>query len=379
MFFNQLRLINYRNFLDINLDFDRNINIFIGNNAQGKTNMLEALNFVITGKSYRTNYDKQLINWDNKITYLHASISKQENNSKIHVSINDKSKDIDESKLIKTIKINHNFIKRPQLNKEFKGVVFSPEHLQIIKGSPSLRRKFLNEQIFQVYPLYYKYLLRYNRILAHRNNILKKNNSNKDKEKNLLLWNSQLIEYGTFIVLTRSKFLKKINDVADIFHKEITENKESLKLVYQTNVYSQGEEKIDQIKEEFKKKIKNNKEKELSTKTTLIGPHRDDFLVYINQVNVAFYGSQGQQRTAILTLKLAEVDLIKERENMYPVLFLDDVMSELDEKRRYFLLDLIINKKIQTFITSISLNYFNKDVLDIGKIFKMEKGKATVL
>ena len=258
-------------------------------------------------------------------------------------------------------------------------MVFSPEHLQIIKGSPSLRRKFLNEQIFQVYPLYYKYLLRYNRILAHRNNILKKNNSNKDKEKNLLLWNSQLIEYGTFIVLTRSKFLKKINDVADIFHKEITENKESLKLVYQTNVYSQGEEKIDQIKEEFKKKIKNNKEKELSTKTTLIGPHRDDFLVYINQVNVAFYGSQGQQRTAILTLKLAEVDLIKERENMYPVLFLDDVMSELDEKRRYFLLDLIINKKIQTFITSISLNYFNKDVLDIGKIFKMEKGKATVL
>ena len=379
MFFNQLKLINYRNFLDINLDFDRNINIFIGNNAQGKTNILEALNFVITGKSYRTNYDKQLINWDNKITYLHASVSKQENNYKIHVSINDKSKDINENKLIKTIKINHNFIKRSQLNKEFKGVVFSPEHLQIIKGSPSLRRKFLNEQIFQVYPLYYKYLLRYNRILAHRNNILKKNNSNKDKEKNLLLWNSQLIEYGTFIVLTRSKFLKKINDVADIFHKEITENKESLKLVYQTNVYSQDEERIDQIKEEFKKKIKNNKEKELSTKTTLIGPHRDDFLVYINQVNIAFYGSQGQQRTAILTLKLAEVDLIKERENMYPVLFLDDVMSELDEKRRYFLLDLIINKKIQTFITSISLNYFNKDVLDIGKIFKMEKGKATVL
>jgi len=379
LFFNQLKLINYRNFLDINLDFDRNINIFIGNNAQGKTNILEALNFVITGKSYRTNYDKQLINWDNKITYLHASVNKQENNYKIHVSINDKSKDINESKLIKTIKINHNFIKKSQLNKEFKGVVFSPEHLQIIKGSPSLRRKFLNEQIFQVYPLYYKYLLRYNRILAHRNNILKKNNSNKDKEKNLLLWNSQLIEYGTFIVLTRSKFLKKINDVADIFHKEITENKESLKLVYQTNVYSQDEERIDQIKEEFKKKIKNNKEKELSTKTTLIGPHRDDFLVYINQVNVAFYGSQGQQRTAILTLKLAEVDLIKERENMYPVLFLDDVMSELDEKRRYFLLDLIINKKIQTFITSISLNYFNKDVLDIGKIFKMEKGKATVL
>ena len=188
-----------------------------------------------------------------------------------------------------------------------------------------------------------------------------------------------MIECGTFLILTRTRFLKKISQVADKFHREITENQETLNLIYQTNVYDKCEEKTEMIKKKFKEKIDKFKEKELNSRTTLIGPHRDDFLVYINQVNVAFYGSQGQQRTSILTLKLAELDLIKEREGVYPILFLDDVMSELDEKRRYFLLDLIINKEIQTFITSISLNYFNKNILDKGKIFKIEKGKAVIL
>jgi len=379
LYFNQLRLVNYRNFIDINLNFDRNINIFIGDNAQGKTNILEALNFIVKGTSYRTNYDTQLINWDNNSTYLHASIYKKENNYKINISLEKKVENFDKNKLIKTIKINQNFKKKFQLNKEFKGVVFSPEHLQVIKGSPSLRRKFLNEQISQIYPLYYKYLLKYHRILSHRNIILKNNYVNREKEKNLSLWDSQLIECGTFLILTRTRFLKKISQIADKFHREITENQETLNLIYQTNVYNKCEEKPEIIKKKFKEKIDKFKEKELNSRTTLIGPHRDDFLVYINQANVAFYGSQGQQRTSILTLKLAELDLIKEREGVYPILFLDDVMSELDEKRRYFLLDLIINKEIQTFITSISLNYFNKNILDKGKIFKIEKGKAVIL
>ncbi|MCK5768252.1 MAG: DNA replication/repair protein RecF, partial [Candidatus Atribacteria bacterium] len=330
MYFNQLRLVNYRNFIDINLNFDRNINIFIGDNAQGKTNILEALNFIVKGTSYRTNYDTQLINWDNNSTYLHASIYKKENNYKINISLEKKVENFDKNKLIKTIKINQNFKKKLQLNKEFKGVVFSPEHLQVIKGSPSLRRKFLNEQISQIYPLYYKYLLKYHRILSHRNIILKNNYVNREKEKNLSLWDSQLIECGTFLILTRTRFLKKISQIADKFHREITENQETLNLIYQTNVYNKCEEKPEIIKKKFKEKIDKFKEKELNSRTTLIGPHRDDFLVYINQANVAFYGSQGQQRTSILTLKLAELDLIKEREGVYPILFLDDVMSELD-------------------------------------------------
>jgi len=377
--FNYLRLINYRNFSDIDLKFDHNINIFIGENAQGKTNILEALNFIITGKSYRTNLDAQLINWNSQSCYLHASIYKKENNYKIHISLENKNNKINKNKLIKFIKINQNFKKKFQLNEEFKGVVFSPEHLQVVKGSPALRRKFLNDQISQIYPLYYKYLLRYYRILAHRNSILKKNYNIFEKKRDLSLWNPQLIEYGTFIILTRSKFLKKISDLANNFQKEITQNNEILKLKYQTNIYQQCDEKIECIKEEFLKKIKTNLDKELMIKTSIIGPHRDDFIIYNNQSNIAFFGSQGQQRTAILVLKLAELDIIKERESLYPILFLDDVMSELDEKRRYFLLNLIKNRKIQTFITSINLNYFNKDIVNKGKIFTIKEGKSTTL
>ena len=171
-----------------------------------------------------------------------------------------------------------------------------------------------------------------------------------------------------------------MNYLANKFYQDITKGKENLKISYQSNVIEDlKEEKLSLILEAFKNKIERYKEKELDYKTTLYGPHRDDFLVSINNANVAFYGSQGQQRTSILSLKLGELDLIKEREGVYPVLLLDDVMSELDEERRHFLLNLIINKKVQTFITSINLNYFNNDIMKKGKIFKVEAGKVSVL
>ncbi|MEA1939967.1 MAG: DNA replication/repair protein RecF [Candidatus Caldatribacteriota bacterium] len=379
MYFSKIRLINYRNFLDLNITFDRNINIFIGDNAQGKTNILEALSLITKGNSYRTNKEKQLINWDNQSTYLHTEINKKEEIYLIDLSLEKKIEELNKDKLVKTIKINNNFKKKGQLIKEFKGVVFSPEHLQIIKGSPSLRRKFLDEQISQIYPLYNRYLLQYYRILNQRNNILKSNINRREKKKNLILWNPKLIEYGAFLILTRIRFLKKISHMADKFHQEITKENNELNLIYHTNVFIKCEEKATDIKEKFKIKISECIDKEINYKSTLIGPHRDDFLIYINKTNITFYGSQGQQRTAILTLKLAEVDLIKEKEGVYPILFLDDVMSELDDRRRSFLLELIINKKVQTFITSINLNYFNKDIIKKGKIFKIKKGKASVL
>jgi len=378
MYFKQVRLIKYRNFLDINLSFDRNLNIFIGENAQGKTNILEALNYIIKGNSYRTNHDVQLINWNNTLSFLQASLIKKEDNYQINIALEKKIENFEKEKINKLIKVNNKFKKKLFLNKEFKAVIFSPEHLQIIKGSPSLRRKFLNEQISQIYPIYSRYLSKYYRILSHRNNILK-TYYKKEKDKNLSLWDSQLIECGIFIILTRSKFLKRISQIANKFHREITENKEYLNLIYQSNICDTCEFESELIREKFKEKLSECKEKELIKRTTLIGPHRDDFLVFINQNNVAFYGSQGQQRTSILSLKLAELDLIWKREGMYPILFLDDVMSELDEKRRYFLLYLILNKDIQTFITSISLNYFNKIILNKGKIFKINQGEAIIL
>lgn len=379
MYLKTLRLNNYRNFLKLSINFTPNLNIFIGDNAQGKTNLLEALNLIIRGNSYRTKNDQELINWSKESTYLYGEINKDEENFQINLSLEKKPESFNKFKLIKIIKINQNIQSKSILNKEFKGVVFSPEHLQIIKGAPSIRRKFLNEQISQIYPLYYRYLSDYYRILGQRNNILKKEINQRELRERLLIWDPQLIEKGSFLILTRIRFLKKINYLADKFHQKITKGKENLKIIYQSNILKDHQENISFISKAFEDKIKEHKEKEIKYKISLFGPHRDDFLVCINEFNIAPYGSQGQQRTSVLSLKLAELELIKEREGVYPIFLLDDVMSELDEERRHFLLELIIDKKVQTFITSISLDYFNSHIKEKSKISKIEGGKIFAL
>lgn len=376
MYFKKARLKNYRNFSSLSINFNSNLNIFIGNNAQGKTNLLEGLSLIIKGSSYRTKDDREVIKWKNKSAYLFGEINKDDENIQIALSLENKSENFYKKKLIKTIKINQNIQKKATLNKEFKGVVFSPEHLQIIKGAPSLRRKFLDEQISQIYPLYYKYLSEYYRILGHRNNILKKEMDQKKKKERLLMWDPRLIERGSFLILTRIKFIKKINHLAHKFHQEITKEKEDIKLAYQSNILKEQGESISLINKEFKDKLEEYREKEIEQRATLFGPHRDDFSVYINGFNVAAYGSQGQQRTIVLSLKLSELELIKEKEGAYPIFFLDDVMSELDEDRRHFLLGLIIEKKVQAFFTSINLDYFNSNIKEKSKIFKIEEGKT---
>jgi len=375
LYFKKIKLKNYRNFSNLSIEVDPNLNIFIGNNAQGKTNLLEGINLIVKGSSYRTKEDKEVINWNSKSAYLFGEISKDDENIQVALALEKKPEDFYKNKLLKTIKINQNIQKKTALNKEFKGVVFSPDHLQIIKGAPSLRRKFLDEQISQIYPLYYRYLSEYYRILGHRNNILKKEINPKKKREQLFMWDPRLTERGSFLILTRIKFIKKINRLAHQFHQKITKEKENIELTYQSNILKDQEENISSINKEFKDKLEGYREKEIEQRATLLGPHRDDFSVYINGFNVASYGSQGQQRTTVLSLKLSELELIKEKEGVYPIFFLDDVMSELDEDRRHFLLGLIIDKKVQTFVTSINLDYFNSDIKEKSRIFKIEEGK----
>jgi len=379
LYLKKIRLKNYRNFLSLSIELDSNLNIFIGNNAQGKTNLLEALNLIIKGSSYRTKEDKEAINWNNESAYLFGEVIKDDENIQIALALEKKAGDFYKNKLSKTIRINQNIQKKTALNREFKGVVFSPEHLQIIKGPPSLRRKFLDEQISQIYPLYHRYLSEYYRILGHRNNILKNEINQKKKKEKIFIWDPRLIERGSFLILTRIKFIKKVNRLAYNFHQEITKEKEKLQLIYQSNILKDREENISSVSKTFKDKLEEHRKKEIEYRTTLFGPHRDDFSVYINRFNAASYGSQGQQRTAVLSLKLSELELIKEREGAYPIFFLDDVMSELDEDRRHFLLRLIIDKKVQTFITSINLDYFNSNIKEKSRIFKIEEGKVVRL
>ena len=372
----KIRLINFRNILDLSVDFDNSLNIFIGNNAQGKTNLVESIFTLMKGKSYRTTNDENLINWNENKSYILGEVQKKEENYKISILLQNIGNDDKQTvKLKKVIKINKKYQRRDDLFKKFNPVIFTPEDLQIIKSTPLIRRKFLDEVIISINLVYNKYLRNYNRILYQRNTLLKSGKNINKIDKQLIIWDQKIIELGTIIILNRIKTLQKINKKAKIFHQMITENKETIKLKYNSNVLEDYTDDKEEIYKIIENKLKESREKDFQLKMTTIGPHRDDYYIMNNTINLGVYGSQGQQRTAALSLKLAELELLKEQENEYPVLLLDDVMSELDPERRFFLLKLITERSVQTFITNIILDELKElEVVNNLKIFKIKNG-----
>lgn len=372
----KIRLINFRNILDLSVDFDNSLNIFIGNNAQGKTNLVESIFTLMKGKSYRTTNDENLINWNENKSYILGEVQKKEENYKISILLQNISNDDKQTvKLKKVIKINKKYQRRDDLFKKFNPVIFTPEDLQIIKSTPLIRRKFLDEVIISINLVYNKYLRNYNRILYQRNTLLKSGKNINKIDKQLIIWDQKIIELGTIIILNRIKTLQKINKKAKIFHQMMTENKETIKLKYNSNVLEDYTDDKEEIYKIIENKLKESREKDFQLKMTTIGPHRDDYYIMNNTINLGVYGSQGQQRTAALSLKLAELELLKEQENEYPVLLLDDVMSELDPERRFFLLKLITERSVQTFITNIILDELKElEVVNNLKIFKIKNG-----
>ena len=372
----KIRLINFRNLSDLAIDFDSSLNIFIGNNAQGKTNIIESIYTLMRGGSYRTADDRNLINWNQRKSYILGEVQLKEENYQINILLQSIENSEENNKdFKKTIKINKKYQNRSTLFKKFNPVIFSPEDLQIIKSTPSLRRKFLDEVIINIYPPYYKYLKNYNRILFQRNTLLKKDRIKPEIKKQLAIWDQKIIELGTLIILYRIKILKKLNQKAKIFHQMMSENQETIKLKYKSNILSDYADDENTIRKVMQLKLEDAQEKDFQLKLTTVGPHRDDYYIMNNKVNLGIYGSQGQQRTAVLSLKLAALELFKEIENEYPPLLLDDVMSELDQERKIFLIKLIKEKAVQTFITSIDLNNLNQiDLLKNSKIFRVKKG-----
>jgi len=372
----KIRLINFRNLSDLAIDFDSSLNIFIGNNAQGKTNIIESIYTLMRGGSYRTADDRNLINWNQRKSYILGEVQLKEENYQINILLQSIENSEENNKdFKKTIKINKKYQNRSTLFKKFNPVIFSPEDLQIIKSTPSLRRKFLDEVIINIYPPYYKYLKNYNRILFQRNTLLKKERIKPEIKKQLAIWDQKIIELGTLIILYRIKILKKLNQKAKIFHQMMSENQETIKLKYKSNILSDYADDENTIRKVMQLKLEDAQEKDFQLKLTTVGPHRDDYYIMNNKVNLGIYGSQGQQRTAVLSLKLAALELFKEIENEYPPLLLDDVMSELDQERKIFLIKLIKEKAVQTFITSIDLNNLNQiDLLKNSKIFRVKKG-----
>lgn len=359
MFIKSLKLADYRNYNELDIEFVNGTNILYGDNAQGKTNILEAIYLCGTTKSHKGNKDREIIQFEKDEAHIRSIIEKNNMEYKIDIHLR-KNK-------TKGIAINGIPIKKAS---ELFGIVnfvcFSPEDLNIIKNGPSERRRFMDLELCQLDKLYLYHLTKYNKIVNQRNKLLKDIPFQKELRDTLSVWDLQLVEYGIKIIERRNVFIHQINEIIYEIHKKLSGGKEELVIEYEQNV----------SEKDFFSKLQSNIEKDIKFKNTSVGPHRDDLNFLIKNVDIRKYGSQGQQRTAALSLKLSEIDLVEKIMNDKPILLLDDVLSELDSNRQNYLLDSI--NHTQTLITCTGLDEFINNRFCIDKIYKVKEGTVKV-
>lgn len=357
MYINRLQMMNYRNYEVLDIELCKNVNVFMGNNAQGKTNILEAIYYCAFAKSHRTSRDKELIKWDKDIAYVSVSVNKKRLDKKIEINVLKDGK--------KAIKINKIKISKiGELFGVFNVVMFSPEDLKIIKDSPGIRRRFIDMELCQLNSNYYHNLVQYNKVLNERNVVLK----NKKLSEDIIdIYDIQLAEFGNNIIMYRLNYINQLNKYGEEIHKDITSKKEEILFKYESTVKD-----LVNIKDSLYNQLVKNRQRDKERGLTSVGPHRDDFTVLINNVDVKAFGSQGQQRTAILTIKFASLKIIKEITGEYPVLLLDDVLSELDFSRKRYILSTI--GEIQTIITCTGIEDLSSYLDDKSKVFKVKDG-----
>lgn len=355
-------LKNFRNYPELHLEFDGGIHIFYGNNAQGKTNLLEAIYLSSVNKSFRTAFDKELIRFSDEEGHIKLFFEKQDITHRIDIHLRKKNS--------KGIAVDGMPIRKAG---DFIGllhvILFSPEDLQIVKEGPGERRRFLNTEISLLDKVYYYALLNYKKALEQRNLLLKDISFNPSLEATLDAWDETLMNAGKELIEGRRRFIKEMAGIVRKKHNTITGGKETLEIVYEPNTEP----------DDFLSNLKKAREKDLKVKTTSVGPHRDDIQFWITSnekedppIDARIYGSQGQMRTAALSLKLSEIDYILEKTGEAPVLLLDDVLSELDSDRQQFLLDSI--KGIQTFITCTGIEDFLRHSVHTEKVYHVTNG-----
>jgi DNA replication and repair protein RecF len=368
VFLKNISLQQYRNYEQLRLDSFGDVNLLIGPNAQGKTNLLEAIFVLALTKSHRTSKDRELIAFDQSSAHLAANIEKKYGPLLLELTLSPQGK-----------KAKINGLEQRKLS-GFIGslnvVMFAPEDLEIVKGTPGIRRRFLDMEIGQVQPSYLFHLQQYQKILLQRNNFLKQLWGKDDTQQGLLdIWNEQLVEHGVKIIRKRKEFIIKLQKWAESIHHGITNGSEDLQLRYVPSFGEVTEQDEAVLLEQFMIKLRQLKEQEIRRGMTLAGPHRDDLTFFINGKEVNTYGSQGQQRTTALSLKLAEIELIKEEIGEYPVLLLDDVLSELDSYRQTQLIE-TFQSKVQTFITATGVESLNTDKLKNANIYHVNAGQV---
>ncbi len=355
MYVKNLELKDYRNYSNLSMEFHKGINILYGDNAQGKTNILEALYICGTTKSHKGSKDKDIIRMDKEESHIRMFLERDGVIHKIDMHL---KKNKPKGVAIDGVPIK----KSGELFGMINIVFFSPEDLSIIKNGPSERRRFIDLELCQLDKVYLYNLSNYNRIISQRNNLLKQISFNKKLLDTLSIWDMQLVEYGTKIIERRNLFIHQLNEIIYGIHNILSGGKEQLSIKYDPNI------SID----EFGSKLSNSLERDIALKMTNVGPHRDDMSFLNGMIDIKKFGSQGQQRTSALSLKLAEIELVKRITKDNPVLLLDDVLSELDRKRQNYLLNSIHD--IQTIITCTGLEEFITNRADCDRIYRVVEG-----
>ena len=371
MIIQSLELSNFRNYSALTMEFDSGTNILYGDNAQGKSNILEAIYVSATTKSHKSSKDKDIVNFKEEEAHIRTYLEKDNIQTRIDMHLRkNKSKGI----AIDVIKIK----KAAELLGILNVIFFSPEDLSIIKNGPSERRRFVDMELCQLDNFYLYNLNHYNKIVNQRNKLLKDLYLNPSLKETLNIWDMQLISFGSKIIERRQIFINQLNEIISEIHNNLSGGREKLRLQYEPEVTI----------EEYENKLTSSQEKDIKLKMTTVGPHRDDFSFLVTKIDkdeeyidetidVRKFGSQGQQRTAALSLKLSEIELVKRITKDTPVLLLDDVLSELDSNRQNYLLNSIGN--IQTIITCTGLDEFINNRFKINRIYKVTNGSVELM
>lgn len=366
----ELRLDHFRNYNEASLTFQPGVNVFLGQNAQGKTNLLESIYALALARSHRTKVDKDLIQWGQDQARVSGTIVNRFGKTPLSLTWSQKGKQarvnhLDQSRLSTYI---------GQLNV----ILFAPEDLDLVKGAPAVRRRFIDIELGQMNRTYLQLSAQYRRVLKDRNAYLRAWSLGGKKDSVFLaVLTEQLIDLACKLIILKKRFLAELEQAAARIHRQVADQKEDLVIQYKTAVNIQENSSETELKQALTSAFEKHAEREKRQGTTLVGPHRDDFIIEVNGVDVSNFGSQGQQRTAALALKLGEIDLMYQETGEYPILLLDDVLSELDASRQTHLL-MAIEDKVQTFITAPSLSEVARSLIKEPKVFLVKDGTIQV-
>jgi DNA replication and repair protein RecF len=358
---NKIKIENFRNYHEEEVSFHEKVNVIIGDNAQGKTNLLESIYVSSLGRSFRTTKEKEMIRFDAPFARITASYLADEQEKKVEIGFSAEGK--------KEIKVNNIKVeKMTEMLDHFYVVVFSPEDLKIVKEEPEKRRNFIDRELCKMRISYLSNLVQYKKVLMQRNAYLK---SEKKDRQAMRVWDEALSRYGAQVILQRQTFIDEIDQISKSIHNNITQGKEQLEIKYQPNI--KPEENASDLVEKMLTKLEDSYKNDLYAGNTGTGPHKDDVSILIDGIPARQFGSQGQQRTAALSMKLAEIHLIEKEKGEKPILLLDDVLSELDGERQKYLIKTL--SESQLFITAAELNPQLADALPPGNFYMVTNGK----